>query len=246
MYSNPYLHFYPPPPHPPPPKNLTLQTDPRHVLSFREFYQKHFNTHRDFFQFALDPKPFSLWRIESCNFNWQNQPFYKYPYEYNERNRERNWNQYRESREEEEEPYDEENQPYEDYVDYEENKENEEKMQFVLSDEAIAMFRFSELRILKLKENEENGKVEYSSSSPSTTYVTSEPNPAELQPSNLSAKEAREFYGDSYSTIKVMEATLNNIYVKSYEIKQDQNNDNENNEEENMVVYWPVLPLKFT
>ncbi|RHZ45391.1 hypothetical protein Glove_680g22 [Diversispora epigaea] len=231
MYSNPYLHFYPPPPHPPPPKNLTLPPDPRHVLSFREFYQKHFNTHRNFFQFALDPKPSSLWRIESCNFNWWNQPFYKYPYEYNE------------PREEEEEPYDEKNELYEEYVeDYEENEGKEEKMQFVLSDEAIAMFRFSELRRLKLKEN---GKIE-NSSSPSTTYVTSEPNPAELQPPNLSAKEAREFYGDSYSTIKVMEATLNNIYIKSYEIKRDQNNNIENNEEENVVVYWPVLPLKFT
>lgn len=141
---NPYLQLYPPPPHPSPPKDKDLSSDPQHLLRFREFYQKHFVANRDFFKFALEPKPFSLWGVESSDFSWWRPP------ESSQEHNEYGWDQYEKSKGV---PY-EGNELYDEYVgDYEKEneEENEGKVEFVLSEEAIAMFRFSELRRLKRK-----------------------------------------------------------------------------------------------
>ncbi|CAG8489594.1 9053_t:CDS:2 [Acaulospora colombiana] len=223
--KNPYLHLYPPPPHPPPPKDLSSSPDPRRSLQFREFHKKHFVNNREFFQFALNPKPFNSQRTDCAGaFDW-NQNGY-------------GWNEYEgyygeEGNEEwigEEGEYDE----WDGEV-WKEEGENEEegKVEFVLSDEMIAMFRFSELRRLKQKSSLEKKSSSGNRSSTSPSYATCEPDPSILS-SSLSATEAQELYGDSYPTIKTLEAALNDSFVRSCDTGGEES-----------VVYWPVLPMRF-
>jgi hypothetical protein len=116
---NYYLQFYPPPPHPPPPP--TLHNTTQKFLRFHDFHHAHFIQNRYFFQHALNSiTPWWSWKIEEGveeGRSYQQQQ----PEEY-------------------------ENYEYQEEY-YEEGEEEEtEKIKFVLSEEAIAMFRFSELR----------------------------------------------------------------------------------------------------
>ncbi|RGB33155.1 hypothetical protein C1646_705089 [Rhizophagus diaphanus] len=116
---NYYLQFYPPPPHPPPPP--AFQTTTQKFLRFHDFHHTHFIQNRNFFHALNSTTPWWSWKVEEEGVEegsryQQQQPEEYGNYEYQE--------EYYEEREE----------------------EKTEKVEFVLSEEAIAMFRFSELR----------------------------------------------------------------------------------------------------
>lgn len=113
---NYYLQFYPPPPHPPPPP--AFQTTTQKFLRFHDFHHTHFIQNRNFFHALNSTTPWWSWKVgvEEGSRYQQQQPKEYENYEYQE--------EYYEEREE----------------------EKTEGVEFVLSEEAIAMFRFSELR----------------------------------------------------------------------------------------------------
>jgi hypothetical protein len=121
---NYYLQIYPPPSHPPPPP--TLHTIPQKFLRFREFHNTHFIQNRLFFQHSFNPTtPWWLWKVEGEEGVGEEAVEGGYYQQQQAEN-------------------------YTDYGYQEKYYEGEEtedpKVEFVLSEEAIAMFRFSELR----------------------------------------------------------------------------------------------------
>ncbi|CAG8611455.1 1798_t:CDS:2 [Acaulospora morrowiae] len=222
--TNPLLHLYPPPPHPPPPNDFPSSSSPQQFLRFREFHQKHFVDNSEFFRSVLNPRPLHSQRVyEGLNWNQndndRNQPSGRDGY-YGEDN----------------EGWIEDEGGYGEGVNDEWNEEEEEKVELVLSDEMIAMFRFSEMRRLKKEGASSEGEDKLPSEKnrpPTPSYATSEPDPSILT-SNLTTAEALELYGKSYPTIQTLEATLNDFFQRSCHKK-----------EEESVVYWPVLPMRF-
>ncbi|GBC04891.1 hypothetical protein RclHR1_05930001 [Rhizophagus clarus] len=233
---NYYLHFYPPPPHPSPPPSLNTTT--QKFLRFRDFYRTHFIQNRNFFHHALNsPTPWWSWKIEEGveERSHQLQPEEYENYEYQE-----------------------------EYC--EEQEVKTEEIEFVLSEEAIAMFRFSELRRQQLAEeiskandnnngnnnnknnNDDNNinsnlQNEASSQSPiNDNYLDTEPDPS-LIPSfhNKPSVESQELYGSSCTIINTLEAAVNSTFVRSFNVS----NKTTNNSQDEVVVYWPVLPLRF-
>ncbi|CAG8433543.1 6735_t:CDS:2 [Ambispora gerdemannii] len=218
--------------------NLTDQTrTQQRYLRFRNFHAAHFSRPRqEFFLHALNPTspPWTLWNI----------------------NRDEEWEQ-------------EGEQEIADDVYYEEGHENngwkeeeeEENVEFVLSEEAIAMFRFSELRKLELEKeyskiekvsikNQNNSQIKEISSE--EEICIEEPHPSYIRPTPFSREQMRELYGeDGYQSIECLEAAVNATFEQSFLKHNSQKStvDNNNNiikeEEEMNVVYWPVLPLRF-
>src|SRR5215213_8882912 len=104
-------------------------------LNFRNFYNTHFLANRKFFENTLNPTPSHLWNI--------NDVIEQEPADSNE------------VKEEVKEHYTKEENEYhqdqDEYYQVDEHYQEEDKIEFVLSEEAIAMFRFSELRRLDCK-----------------------------------------------------------------------------------------------
>ena len=50
----------------------------------------------------------------------------------------------------------------------------------------------------------------------------------------------KELYGDSCTIVNTLEAAVNSTFVQSFD---SSNKTTTNNQEE--IVYWPVLPLRF-
>ncbi|CAI2178338.1 4528_t:CDS:2 [Funneliformis geosporum] len=129
------------------------------------------------------------------------------------------------------------------YLDHcyeEEEPEELEKpiIEFVLSEEAKAMFRFSELRRQRLAEAKAKADDDQDSNSSSNNdLIDSSPWPdPTLIPSfhHQPSIESKEFYGDSYTLINTLEAAVNSTFAQSF----DKSNQDD-------VVYWPVLPLRY-
>ncbi|CAG8676736.1 15637_t:CDS:2, partial [Cetraspora pellucida] len=123
-------------------------------------------------------------------------------------------------------------------------------------EEAISMFRFSELRkqqrnffrnLLYIGSLAVYDKIYYkvvaetnpSSASQSQSsekfndsstpmYLTSEPDPSLISPTNLTTVELQQLYGDSYPTITILEAAVNSAYVQSCKIDKDHDDGNRN------------------
>nr|CAG8584169.1 13724_t:CDS:2 [Entrophospora candida] len=195
-------------------------------LNFRNFYNTHFLANRKFFEHALNPTPSHLWNI--------NDVIEQEPADSNE------------MKEEVEEHYTKEENEYhqdqDEYYQVDEHYQEEDKIEFVLSEEAIAMFRFSELRRLDLENATKSNSETASTSnylvanddSSQIIYSTSEPDPSLI--STINTSDIRKLYGDSYNTILILEGIVNNDFVQSFQTHDD------NHE----VVYWPVIPLRFT
>ncbi|CAG8741832.1 17272_t:CDS:2 [Cetraspora pellucida] len=112
-------------------------------------------------------------------------------------------------------------------------------------EEAISMFRFSELRKQQLAEASpssasQNKSSEKFNDSSTSMYLTSEPDPSLISPTNLTTIELQQLYGDSYPNITILEAAVNSAYVQSCKIDKDHDDGNRNE-----IVYWPVVPLRF-
>ncbi|CAG8468782.1 16484_t:CDS:2 [Funneliformis caledonium] len=119
-----------------------------------------------------------------------------------------------------------------------EQEESEEpKIEFVLSEEAKAMFRFSELRRQRLAKEKAVDDDKDSNSSSNNDFIDLNPWPdPTLIPSfhHQPSIESKEFYGDSYTLINTLEAAVNSKFAQSF----DKSNQDD-------VVYWPVLPLRY-
>ncbi|CAB4374246.1 unnamed protein product [Rhizophagus irregularis] len=230
---NYYLQFYPPPPHPPPPP--AFQTTTQKFLRFHDFHHTHFIQNRNFFHALNSTTPWWSWKVEEegveeGSIYQQQQPEEYENYEYKE--------EYYEEREE----------------------EKAEGVEFVLSEEAIAMFRFSELRKQQLAEeiskskkknnnndnndnNDNDDNLQSQASSTDDNYLDTEPDPS-IIPSfhNQPCVESKELYGDSCTIINTLEAAVNSTFVQSFNVSNKATNNSRRDEE---VVYWPVLPLRF-
>ncbi|POG69637.1 hypothetical protein GLOIN_2v1624649 [Rhizophagus irregularis DAOM 181602=DAOM 197198] len=116
---NYYLQFYPPPPHPPPPP--AFQTTTQKFLRFHDFHHTHFIQNRNFFHALNSTTPWWSWKVEEEGVEEGSRYQQQQPEEY-------------------------ENYEYQEEYYEEREEEKAEGVEFVLSEEAIAMFRFSELR----------------------------------------------------------------------------------------------------
>ena len=126
---NYYLQIYPPPAHPQPPPNT--HTIPQKFLRFREFHKSHFIQNRIFFRHSLKPTtPWWLWKVEEDESVGEEVVGGRY----DQRQQTERYESYT--------GYDYQ----ENYYEGEEVETEDPKVEFVLSEEAIAMFRFSELR----------------------------------------------------------------------------------------------------
>ncbi|RIA97721.1 hypothetical protein C1645_801672 [Glomus cerebriforme] len=217
---NYYLQFYSPPPHPQP--LPTFHTTPQKFLRFHKFHHTHFIQNRNFFQNALNPTaPWWLWKVEG---------------------KENVGEEVIEGRDYQQQTEEYENYEYQGEQYEEEKAEEEPKVEFVLSEEAIAMFRFSELRRKQLAEEiaktNKDSQSQSSSKSPTDNYLDTEPDPS-LIPSfhNQPSMESKKLYGNSCTIINTLEAEVNSTFVQSFNVPNKTTN--------NEVVYWPVLPLRF-
>ncbi|CAG8452915.1 9743_t:CDS:2 [Rhizophagus irregularis] len=200
---NYYLQFYPPPPHPPPPP--AFQTTTQKFLRFHDFHHTHFIQNRNFFHALNSTTPWWSWKVEEEGVEEGSRYQQQQPEEY-------------------------ENYEYQEEYYEEREEEKAEGVEFVLSEEAIAMFRFSELRKQQPSSTDDN-------------YLDTEPDPS-IIPSfhNQPCVESKELYGDSCTIINTLEAAVNSTFVQSFNVSNKATNNSRRDEE---VVYWPVLPLRF-
>ncbi|CAG8818479.1 38347_t:CDS:2 [Gigaspora margarita] len=235
------------PPHPPssPTPPIDTFSSPQNILRFRDFHAKHF-TQKNFFLHALNPNPQHIWYGVEGSENWKQEPEFAENFE--EWNEEE-WNGEEWNGEEwNGEEWNGEELNGEEWNEEWNEEEEEEKVEFVLSEEAISMFRFSELRKQQLADANSSSTSQIQSSEQSddlstTIYLTSEPDPSLISPTNLTAVELQQLYGDSYQSIAILEAAVNSIYIQSCEV--DKNHDDNINENPSEIVYWPVVPLRF-
>ncbi|CAB4410559.1 unnamed protein product [Rhizophagus irregularis] len=208
---NYYLQFYPPPPHPPPPP--AFQTTTQKFLRFHDFHHTHFIQNRNFFHALNSTTPWWSWKVEEEGVEEGSRYQQQQPKEY-------------------------ENYEYQEEYYEEREEEKTEGVEFVLSEEAIAMFRFSELRKQQLAE-----EISNQASSTDDNYLDTEPDPS-IIPSfhNQPCVESKELYGDSCTIINTLEAAVNSTFVQSFNVSNKATNNSRRDEE---VVYWPVLPLRF-
>ncbi|CAB4409829.1 unnamed protein product [Rhizophagus irregularis] len=230
---NYYLQFYPPPPHPPPPP--AFQTTTQKFLRFHDFHHTHFIQNRNFFHALNSTTPWWSWKVEEEGVEEGSRYQQQQPKEY-------------------------ENYEYQEEYYEEREEEKTEGVEFVLSEEAIAMFRFSELRKQQLAEeiskskkkknnndnndnNDNDDNLQSQASSTDDNYLDTEPDPS-IIPSfhNQPCVESKELYGDSCTIINTLEAAVNSTFVQSFNVSNKATNNSRRDEE---VVYWPVLPLRF-
>ncbi|CAB5351565.1 hypothetical protein RhiirA5_463207 [Rhizophagus irregularis] len=230
---NYYLQFYPPPPHPPPPP--AFQTTTQKFLRFHDFHHTHFIQNRNFFHALNSTTPWWSWKVEEEGVEEGSRYQQQQPEEY-------------------------ENYEYQEEYYEEREEEKAEGVEFVLSEEAIAMFRFSELRKQQLAEeiskskkknnnndnndnNDNDDNLQSQASSTDDNYLDTEPDPS-IIPSfhNQPCVESKELYGDSCTIINTLEAAVNSTFVQSFNVSNKATNNSRRDEE---VVYWPVLPLRF-
>ncbi|CAG8489488.1 8272_t:CDS:2 [Paraglomus occultum] len=110
-------------------------------------------------------------------------------------------------------------------------------VEFVLSEEAIAMFRFSEMRREELKSSSKGqppGSPTLSDSS-SSAYVTEIP-PSHTPACPFSQSDYTRLYGNNHEEIRLLESLVNFKFQTAV---------SDGNKDGNDVVYWPVLPLRF-
>ncbi|CAG8441906.1 6489_t:CDS:2 [Ambispora leptoticha] len=227
-------------PRPPPPQNFfqvpNASTEtPQRYLQFRNFHAAHFSRpHQEFFLRALNPisPPWTLWNINGDE-GWEQEEVTGDVY-------------YEEG-------------PEHDCWEEQEEEDGKENVEFVLSEEAIAMFRFSELRKLELekeyskieenKKNNQDKEISYEEEE----ICMEEPHPSYIRPTPFSCEQMRELYGENrHRSIECLEAAVNATFEQSFlkrinDSRKSIVDDNHSikEEEEMDVVYWPILPLRF-
>ncbi|CAB5191420.1 unnamed protein product [Rhizophagus irregularis] len=236
---NYYLQFYPPPPHPPPPP--AFQTTTQKFLRFHDFHHTHFIQNRNFFHALNSTTPWWSWKVEEEGVEEGSRYQQQQPEEY-------------------------ENYEYQEEYYEEREEEKAEGVEFVLSEEAIAMFRFSELRKQQLAEeiskskkknnnndnndnNDNDDNLQSQASSTDDNYLDTEPDPS-IIPSfhNQPCVESKELYGDSCTIINTLEAAVNSTFVQSFNVSNKATNNSRRDEEVSrfFLDYMILLFILFT
>ncbi|KAG9287736.1 hypothetical protein G9A89_004139 [Geosiphon pyriformis] len=183
----------------------SLYSKPQKYLRFRNFHTTHFSPHRQFFLQALDPNPQSLWSVPGLKVETGKE-----------------WKEGYGGRGSYSTFYKEGNIACENEEVAQGEEGDSENLEFVLNEETIAMFRFSEIRKLEREKaalaaaqiSEKNQIT--SSTFPLDYQEVYEPSPEHVAPRSQTMIQMKEMYGESGSrNIIHLEAAVNAMFRQS-------------------------------